>query len=134
MTRSRLFISTYNATTFLESLSQDVPTIMFWNPGLWELRRTAEPYFAALKKVGILHEAPISAAEMVVQVWEDVQAWWRRSAVTEARLRFCERFARSVRDPTGLISKSLLPGETSRAAAARKDSAVGKAGAWDLPS
>ena len=36
---SRIYISTYNATTYLESLSWNIPTIIFWNPNHWELKK-----------------------------------------------------------------------------------------------
>ena len=41
--RSRLYISTYNATTYLESLSWNIPTIVFWNPDHWELKEEVKP-------------------------------------------------------------------------------------------
>ena len=73
--KSRIYISTYNATTYLESLALNVPTIMFWNPKHWELRDDAVPYFKRLKDVGIFHETPESAAAKVVEVWDDVAGW-----------------------------------------------------------
>jgi putative transferase (TIGR04331 family) len=85
---SRLYISTYNATTYLESLSMDVPTVIFWNPQHWELRGAAAEYFEELKRVGIFHENPQSAARHVAAIWDDVNAWWGGSALTEVRRRF----------------------------------------------
>ena len=73
---SRVIISTYNSTTFLETLSKNIPTIIFWDPKFWELRPEAIADFNKLKKVGILHDSPISAADHLEQVWEKIELWW----------------------------------------------------------
>ena len=43
--KSRLYISTYNATTYLESMAWNIPTIIFWNEEHWELKEDVKPYF-----------------------------------------------------------------------------------------
>ena len=97
--KSRLYISTYNATTFLESLTMNVPTIMFWNPLHWELRDRAVPCFERLKAVGIFHETPESAAEHTTRVWDDVAAWWKSDSVQTVRKEFCYRYSRMSERP-----------------------------------
>lgn len=92
--KSRLYISTYNATTFLETLTMNIPTIMFWNPNHWELRQSAKPYFEQLKEVGIFHETPESAARQMARVWDDVAAWWYCEPVQTVREAFCHRYSR----------------------------------------
>ena len=91
--KSRICISTYNATTYLESMSLNFPTIMFWNPNHWELRDSAQPYFEKLKSVGIFHETPESAARQMAQVWDDVSGWWQSAAVQTVRKEFCVQYA-----------------------------------------
>ncbi len=90
--QSRLYISTYNATTFLESFTMNVPTVLYWNPNHWELRDSAIPYFDDLKRVGIFHETPESAARHVAAIWDDVDAWWTSPAVREVLARFKARY------------------------------------------
>lgn len=92
ISRSRLYISTYNATTYLESLSMNVPTVVFWNPGRWELRESAKPYFEDLKRVGIFHETPESAARHVAAIWDNVAAWWENPVLQETVARFKSRY------------------------------------------
>jgi putative transferase (TIGR04331 family) len=94
MQESKIFICTYNATTFLESFSLDVPTIVFWNPHHWELRESAIPYFDELKSVGVFHESPVTAALHCAAIWDDVEAWWQSVAVKSAIKNFCNRYAR----------------------------------------
>ncbi len=105
--KSRIYISTYNATTFLESLAMDIPTIMFWNPNHWELRDSAIPYFEKLKEVGVFHESPESAACQMARVWDDVAGWWTQSDVQEARLSFCKRFSRVPNNPIQTLMAAL---------------------------
>ena len=103
--KARLYISTYNATTYLESMSLNFPTIMFWNPKHWELRDSAIPYFELLKSVGIFHETPESAARQMVVVWDDVAAWWESDAVQLVRSEFCKRYAHIPEKPLDVLEK-----------------------------
>ncbi len=86
--KSRLFIATYNATTFLESFSMNVPTVIYWNTNHWELRDSAIPYFNELKRVGIFHETADSAARHVATIWENVDSWWSSNEVQVVLKRF----------------------------------------------
>jgi len=103
----RLYVATYNATTFLDSLSRNIPTIMFWNPKHWELRPSAEPYFDKLRKVGIFHASPEDAAEKVAEIWGDVQQWWSNFEVQEARQSFCNRYSRIQENPIEKLREAL---------------------------
>lgn len=105
MKKSRLYISTYNATTYLESMSLNFPTIMFWNPKHWELRDSALPFFEKLKSVGIFHETPESAARQMAAVWDDVSGWWQSAAVQSVRQEFCERYAHIPEKPLDVMEK-----------------------------
>lgn len=100
--QSRLFISTYNATTFLESFTMNVPTVMYWNPNHWELRDSAVPYFDDLRRVGIFHETPEGAANHVAVIWEDVEGWWSGHELQEVLSRFKERYSDL---PTDLLDR-----------------------------
>jgi putative transferase (TIGR04331 family) len=102
---TRLFISSYNATTYLESMSLNFPTIMFWNPKHWELRESASPYFDKLKSVGIFHETPEGAARQMAAVWDDVSGWWHSAEVQLVRQEFCERYARIPEKPLDVLEK-----------------------------
>ncbi len=98
---SRLYIATYNATTYLESFVIDIPTVMFWNPQHWELRDSAIPHFEALKRVGIFHQTPQSAAEHVAKIWDDVDAWWHSEAVRQVLTAFKQQYCAT---PTNLVN------------------------------
>jgi putative transferase (TIGR04331 family) len=97
--QTRLYISTYNATTYLESMALNFPTIIFWNSKHWEIRESAIPYFEKLKSVGIFHETPESAAIQMCAVWDDVAAWWNSQSVQSVRQDFCKQYARRPKKP-----------------------------------
>jgi len=99
--KSRLYISTYNATTYLESLFWNIPTVIFWNTEHWEVKEDVQPYFDLLKEVGVFHKTPESAANQVIDVWHDVSRWWESQPVQEARVQFCEQFSRKPEDMIG---------------------------------
>jgi putative transferase (TIGR04331 family) len=103
--KTRLYVSTYNATTYLESLSLNFPTIMFWNPTHWELRDSALPYFEKLKLVGIFHDTPESAARQMAAVWSDVSGWWQSAVVQTVRQEFCEHYAYLPEKPLDVMAK-----------------------------
>ena len=105
--KSRLYIATYNATTYLESLTWNVPTIMFWNPKYWELNEQAKPYFELLEKVGIFHVTPQSAAKKMIEIWDDVDSWWYSNETQKARKVFIEQYARLPEDPLNLLQDML---------------------------
>ena len=90
---TRLYVATYNATTFLESFTQGVPTVMFWNPEFWELSESAKPFFDLLRKAGVLFDDPVTCASHVNSIWEDVPAWWAFSDVQAAVNEFCNQYA-----------------------------------------
>lgn len=107
MNEIRLYVSTYNATTFLESLSLNVPTIMFWDFKFWEIRNDAKQYYQELISVGILHDSPESAADKINEIWNDVESWWESREIQNARINFCSRFSREVNEPIKLLQTSL---------------------------
>jgi putative transferase (TIGR04331 family) len=75
---------------------------MFWNPRHWELRDSATPFFDELKRVGILHETPESAASHVATIWEDVDGWWAAPETQAVLSRFKARYCHL---PDGLLDR-----------------------------
>jgi len=100
--KSRVYVVSYNGTAFLESLALGVPTIMFWNPELFELRDAAVPSFSYLERAGILHYSPASAANKVTEVWDDPDGWWASTQVVSALNLFSEEQNQS---PVSLVDR-----------------------------
>jgi len=91
----RLVVIDNCATTFLETLAANIPTILFWNPQRWEVRKEAELYFESLRKERILWDSPEEAAAKVVEIYDEPWAWWRSDEVQRVRRMFVNRFALS---------------------------------------
>ncbi|MDE2236746.1 MAG: LIC12162 family protein, partial [Elusimicrobia bacterium] len=92
--KARLLISDYPGTPFLELLALDVPSIHFWNERLWETRDSALPDLDALRRAGILHSDPESAARKALEVAADPRRWWEARPARSARARLVEHFCR----------------------------------------
>jgi putative transferase (TIGR04331 family) len=104
---SKIFVATYNSTTFLESLLTDIPTIIFWNPEYWELSENAEPFFEKLRSASIFFDSPESAAEHLNLVWHDVSKWWNSPIVKEAVKQFIDEFAQVGKEPLNVFGKAI---------------------------
>ena len=110
ISRSRLIVHSYDSTGILETLAQNIPTLAFWQNDLDHLRESAKPYYQLLVDAGIVHLTSESVAAKVNEVWEDVQGWWTQSAVQEARMIFCDRYARVSASPVSELKQLLLRG------------------------
>ncbi len=93
LNQTRLYVATYNATTFLESFTQGIPTVMFWNPEFWELSESAQPYFDALRQARVLFDDPVTCATHLNSIWADVPLWWASSDVQRAVTEFRAHYA-----------------------------------------
>lgn len=96
--KSRLCICTHNATVFLECLSMNFPTIIFWQPSHHEVRPDAAPFFKLLVDAGILFYSSEDAAKQVNKVTTNIDHWWYSDSVQSARKTFCEQYAYSSDD------------------------------------
>jgi putative transferase (TIGR04331 family) len=105
---SKLVVHSYDSTGILETLRLNIPTVAFWQSGFDHLRESARPFYQELVNVGIVHFSPESAAIHVTQVWSDVNKWWHSESVQLARLRFCDRYARTVLMPIADLKSCLL--------------------------
>lgn len=104
---TRLIIATGNHTVYLETIMLDVPTVIFWNPQHSELRDSAIPYFEDLKRVGIFHESPDSAAKHVNSIWGNVNAWWQSPELQEVLERFSKRYCYTPGDLLNRVEAAL---------------------------
>ncbi|WP_320674139.1 LIC12162 family transferase [Prochlorococcus sp. MIT 1341] len=95
---TRIYISTYNCTTFLESLALNIPTIIFWDPKHWEIREDAIMDFKLLKEVNIFFDDPTDAANHLKRFWNDVNTWWLNRKTQEIRSLFCSKYANQDRN------------------------------------
>jgi putative transferase (TIGR04331 family) len=103
--KSRLVVHSYDSTGILETLSENIPTLAFWQNDFEHLRETAKPYYQLLVDAGIVHLSAESLAQKVNEVWDDVNSWWEQSSVQYARKQFCDRYARQSQKPVGALKE-----------------------------
>jgi putative transferase (TIGR04331 family) len=106
--KSRIVVVAHNGTTFPETLSLGVPTLITWTSNWVEIRDEAKPIFAKLAEVGIFHEDPVSLVKHVSAIWDNVDAWWDSKEVVEARELFCSQYARSVPHPRKFLREIIV--------------------------
>lgn len=86
--RSRLVVINYVATSFLESLVANVPTILLFNANAYFLAEEYSSFFDDLIAAGICQTDPVAAAEFINVMWENPDKWWGSEEVQGARQRF----------------------------------------------
>lgn len=106
---NRLVVHSYDSTGILETLSQNIPSLAFWQNNLDHLRDSAKPYYQLLVDAEIVHLTPESVAHKVNEVWDDVDGWWRQSKVQDAKKQFCDRYTKvnqyPVRELKNILSR-----------------------------
>ena len=104
---SRLILTAHNGTTFLETISKGIPTLITWTPEWVEIRDEAKSVFSKLSEVGIFHQNPQSLARHISNIWSDVDGWWQSDAVVNARSIFCDEYAKSNPRPLRFMRNAL---------------------------
>ncbi len=108
LSHTRLAVCTYNATTFLESMTIGVPTVMHWNPLHWEMNSRAQGFFDNLRAVGILFDEPETCAEQILNIWENPWDWWNGEEIRLAVRSFLNEFAHTPDNPISALKRDLL--------------------------
>lgn len=117
ISKCRLVVHSYDSTTFLETLSLNIPTIAFWDNshnnvkkgnGLDHLNDNAKIYYQMLIDVGIIHLNATSAANKVNEIWNNVEGWWSQKRVQIFRSQFCEIYAKNEKNPINKLKEILL--------------------------
>lgn len=89
----RLTISGWNSTTFLETMSSNIPTIIFWDEKYFELRETAKNDFELLKKAKIFFDNPHDASKHINNIWDNIDLWWYDKKIVKIKNLFVEKYS-----------------------------------------
>jgi putative transferase (TIGR04331 family) len=91
-----LVICDHNQTSFLESLSNNKPTIIFWNDDYTKISKKASEHFDELAKVGVFYTSPKKAAYFVSNLVLDgsISDWWMDSSRQTAVSTFVHEYAK----------------------------------------
>lgn len=105
---SKICVFDHLATTFLEALFVNKPTILFWRDLYLELKPEAVKYLENFKAVGILHNNPQSAANVLNEIYEDIETWWNNNERQKVVKEFCDNFAYAPQNALDLFMGILL--------------------------
>lgn len=105
---TKLYISTYNATTFLEAFKSNIPTIIFWDPNYWEINEDSKYFFRFLAEAKIFFDDPNKAALHVNHIWGNVPLWWNSKEVKFAVSKFIDQYAYTGLNPLKELSSAIL--------------------------
>ena len=93
--QAALVVSDNPGTTFFITIGANVPTIGFWDPKDALFTEDAETLFLHLKQQKIVFDTPEAATEHINQISDDIAGWWKNEKVQEARIAWCNKFART---------------------------------------
>jgi putative transferase (TIGR04331 family) len=97
---ARIFIHDKDSTTFLETLSYNIPTILILKKGyLNKLTDTAKKHYKILEKNKIVFTNISSASNFLNQNYHEIDKWWKKKQTQDARSNFCEIFAKTTDNP-----------------------------------
>ena len=96
--------------TFHESISNNIPTVIFWDPYFWELRDSAVEIFNKLKKAKVFHETPESAAKHINNISLDIWRWWNSEEVKNTieifKKYYCNKEEFSIKKMKNILNHS----------------------------
>ena len=103
--KARLVLCTTLGTSQIETMAQNIPTLIFCNPLIVTTRHEADAIFLSLKAAGIYHETPESLYEHINQIWHNVDEWWHDPVTQGARNAYCLRYASKIDLPVWNLAR-----------------------------
>ena len=88
--KAKLTVHCVPQTTYMETITANIPTICYWNPDDNLIREDLIGYFDALVDVGIVHYNPESAAKKLNDISDYPFDWWNSNSVIKAKQYFCD--------------------------------------------
>ena len=81
----RLSVHTHNATTFIETLEANFPTILYLNKRYYELRDSSKGIFDELMRVKIFFDNIEETSCFINQNYNDIEKWWYDDSLQKVR-------------------------------------------------
>lgn len=90
--KSKIVINTAMQTTFFESMSYGVPTLVLLKDDLWNLSKKGKFIYEKLKKNKIIFNDIKKLNEHLVEIAEEPNLWWKSKNILEIRDEFHEHY------------------------------------------
>ena len=84
----------YDGTGFLENLSDNKPTIGFWDINKVQLRANVKKDYKKLEKSSLIFKNPIEAAKFINQNYKDIYNWWSKKKTKKCVIGFSSLYSR----------------------------------------
>ncbi|WP_132324745.1 hypothetical protein [Pseudobacteriovorax antillogorgiicola] len=99
-------------TTWIESISLDIPTILLWDPSRIDFVDSFKGYYEQLEEVGIAYRKPEQVSSVVEGLFhrKNISDWWFSSDVRRVRREILEQFGKQVSSQrlwNGVLSRML---------------------------
>ena len=91
ISRTRIFLSPYLGTGYLETLAMNVPTVVFSSAST--IKDEAKKYYNILKDAKIFFEDETDLSKHINNIWYDHLSWWNAEKVQKAKKIFCDKYA-----------------------------------------
>ena len=88
-------------------MSLNLPTLLIFNKKFCDIRKNAKKDFNDLKKVNILFNNPINAANFINKNYNNLEEWWSNPELQRIRKFFCYKYVRKTKDPFKNFKKIL---------------------------
>ena len=107
ISKTRLVVSNYNGTTFIQSLSLGIPTIIFWDKELWEIDNKFQEIYDELFENNILFYSSQDCAMFVNMNYRSIEVWWLSDPVQTAVKNFLKTFGNVSEKPLKKMTQLL---------------------------
>jgi putative transferase (TIGR04331 family) len=108
MQRSKLVVSNYLSTSYLEAIVSNVPSVFLWNRATNMFIGKYAEAFDALIGSGICQTDPEEAAKFINKIKGDPGKWWRSPVVQKSRQMFLDA---NIGNPETMIQHLLTKAE-----------------------
>lgn len=92
--KCKLIIFNYDATSYLQLLSSNFPTIAFWPGNDRHVVDEMRPIYRVLKKNSLWSSNPLVITKLINKNWNDISKWWynkkRQKAISLIISRLCK--------------------------------------------
>ncbi len=109
LSNTRIFLSPYLGTGFLETLAMNIPTLVFTakkNSNI--INDEAKKFYEILKKSKVFFDDETELSNHINQIWNDHYSWWNSSEVQKAVKIFCNEYAYKNNNKIEDLKKILL--------------------------
>lgn len=99
--QTRIFISPYIGTGYLETLAMNIPTVVLYDKFDEKIRDECLPIIKEMKNIQIFFDDPKKLSEHINKTWGNVEEWWLDKRLQETKNKFCKIYAKLNKNKLG---------------------------------